>query len=84
MCASQRVPKFYFVVHDVAGVAADDDGAELADFEAACRHATAGARSIMSDGVRDGMLDLSGFIEIEDQDRVVLDRVNFRDALKIT
>jgi hypothetical protein len=77
------MPRYYFMVHDGGGIAADDFGLELPDLASARNEAVAGARSIMSDGVRQGELDLAAYIEIEDLGRLSLGRVTFREVLSI-
>ena len=76
--------RFYFTVHDEKGEAADDEGADLPDIDAALLHAAKGARCIMSDSVKKGRLDLGGYIEIEDAHRVAVTRLTYREALTIT
>lgn len=89
MCGRERyatnetVPRYYFTVHDAGGAAVDDFGVELPDMASARNEAVAGARSMMSDSVRHGELDLAAYIEIEDFDRLHLGRVTFREAVSI-
>ena len=78
------MPRYYFIVHDKDGRAPDSEGVELADVEAAMLHAAAGARSMMSDGIKAiGALDLTAYIEIEDADRARVTRLTFADAIEI-
>ena len=77
------MPRYYFTVHDSGGTAVDDFGLELPDIASARNEAVAGARSMMSDGVRHGELDLSAYIEIEDFERLHLGRVTFREAISV-
>lgn len=78
------MPTFYFTVHDEWGEAADTEGSDLAGADAAVRHAVAGARSLMSDSVKQGKLDLSAFIDIEDRNRAHVSRLGFDEAVTIT
>ena len=78
------MPRYYFPIQNGDGSAPDDEGMELPDFEAAWIHAVAGARSMMSDSIRRGKLDLAAYIEIEDEARAVLERVTFREAVTIS
>ena len=77
------MPRYYFVVHDGQGNAPDDEGAELADVEMALLHAAAGARSIMSDSILRGELDLGAFIDVQDDDRNALARLYFGEAVNV-
>ena len=82
LCAA--VPQYYFPIQNGEGAAPDYEGMHLPDFEAAWLHAVAGARSMMSDSIRRGKLDLAAYIEIEDEHRAVLERVTFKDAVTIS
>lgn len=77
------MPRFYFTIHDEWGEAVDPEGAELSSVDAAVRQAVKGARSLMSDSVKKGKLDLSAFIEIEDQFHIGVSRLGFDEALTI-
>ena len=77
------MPRYYFVVHDGQGNAPDDEGADLADVEAALLHAAAGARSMMSDSILRGELDLRAFIDVQDDDRNALARLYFGEAVNV-
>lgn len=78
-----NVPRYYFTVHDNDGEAPDDEGAELPDVEAALLHAAKGARCMMSDRIKAGELDLTAFIDIENDRRVVVARLVYREAVSI-
>jgi hypothetical protein len=78
------MPRYYFIVHDSAGEAPDEEGAELAGIEAAMLHAAHGARSMMCDSIKSaGEQELSAYIAIEDVDRVPIARLSFAEAVKI-
>lgn len=77
------MPRFYFTVRDQEGEALDDEGAELADVEAALIHAATGARCMMSDSIRHGRLDFAASIGIETEDRTEVARLRFGEAVKI-
>jgi hypothetical protein len=77
------VPRHYFLVHEGQGNAPDEEGAELADIEAALLHAAAGARSIMSDSILRGELDLGAFIDVQDDGRNALARLYFGEAVNV-
>ena len=76
------MPRFFFHVHN--GVdAADEEGTELADWEAAVEHATREARAIMAEDLKgSGRIALHHRIEIADDDGPVA-TVRFADAVEI-
>ena len=77
------MPKFFFHVRDDMDVP-DDEGAELADIEAAREYAAQSARVLMSETLRDdGRITLSHRIDIEDDKGGVVASVPFRDAVRI-
>ena len=78
------MPRFYLHVCNGTGFVADDDGQELPDLEAARAEAVRSARSIMASDVQRGMLDLSSFIEIEDEDHQLVHTLSFEDAVDLT
>jgi len=61
----------------------DPEGLEMADLEAARGEAIAGARSMLSAAVLDGMLPLDERIEIADGDGQLLLVVTFLEAISI-
>jgi hypothetical protein len=78
------MPRFYFHVCNGTGFVQDEEGQEFPDLEAARAEAIRSARSIMSSEVHRGILDLSSFIEIEDeQSRHVL-TLGFQEAVDLT
>jgi len=77
----RRVPRFYFTVRDSLGETDDYEGANLTGVEAAILHAATAARSMMSDSIKRGQLELDAFIEIEDKDRIVVARLYFEEAI---
>ena len=78
------MPLFYFHVCNGTGLAEDEEGRELPDVEAARAEALRGARSIMSEEMRDGQLNLASFIEVEDESRRHLFTLPFEDAFRIS
>jgi hypothetical protein len=76
------MPRFYFHVFNDE-TALDDEGTELPDLEAARTHAVEGARSLMSDTLRKGRIDLSHHIAIQNQQGELLLDVRFGDAIAI-
>lgn len=77
------MPLFYFHVYDGMLVAPDDEGLELANIETARDEAVRGARSILSDEILRGCIDLNGRIEIAGEDGAILLELPFRDAFEI-
>lgn len=80
---SDRLPRFYFHVHDHAGVTTDLDGREFPDLMAAQREAIKGVRSILGYEVSKGLIDLTGRIEIAAPDGGVLLTIAFADAVSL-
>lgn len=78
------MPLFYFHLHECGSVTLDDEGREFPDLAAAEEVATRDARSIMCGEVQEGRLCLACYIIIEDESRVEVRRVMFRDVLTIT
>lgn len=77
------MPRFYFHVCNGTGFVEDEEGRELPDLEAARQEAIKGARSIMADDLYRGQLDLSSFIEIEDEAHVHQLTIAFADLVEI-
>jgi hypothetical protein len=76
------MPRYYFhVFNDETSL--DEEGQELADLEAARAFAVAGARSLMSDTLKEGRLDLSHHIAIEDERGELLLNVTFGEAVEV-
>jgi hypothetical protein len=73
--------RFYLHLHDGTGVLPDVEGVEAANLNKAALLAIASIRSLLSDDVRSGMIDLRGRIEIADADQMVLQVVPFREAV---
>ncbi|HVQ07645.1 MAG TPA: hypothetical protein VMS43_04350 [Allosphingosinicella sp.] len=75
--------RFYLHVINGAGRAADEEGAELPDAQAAEKRAVEGIRSILADEAKAGRLNLDGRIEIADEHGAIVRIVPFEDALEI-
>ena len=60
------MPRFFFHVYDDI-VALDDEGVDLPDAETARAAALSGARGMICDQVKKGLLNLSHRIEVEDE-----------------
>ena len=77
------MPRFYMHVCNGVGFIEDQEGAELADEDAARTMAIRSARDLMSGEIRDGVLNLSSFIEVEDEAHEHLFTLTFAEAVKI-
>ena len=60
------MPLYYFHVRGGQAPAEAEEGWEFADEAAALENARTAARELIASDVRDGILDLSGRIEVED------------------
>jgi uncharacterized protein DUF6894 len=65
------------------GFVEDEEGRELADDAAARAEAVAAARDVMAGDLREGRLDLTSFIEVEDEAHKLLFTILFADAVEI-
>ena len=77
------MPRFYFHVCDGTDFIEDEEGRDLADVATACSEAVKGARSIMADDLQRGQLDLSSFIEVEDERDELLFTLTFSEAVDL-
>ena len=76
------MPRYYFHLFNQLD-ARDEEGRELADQNAATAAAAADIRSILSEDVKLGMLDLRGRIEIADETDTVVGTVHFIDSAQL-
>ena len=60
------MPRYFFEVRDRHGVAPDEEGQVLLDMAAARRQAVDSVRSILSDEVKRGCIDLRARIQVSD------------------
>ncbi|MDB5699314.1 MAG: hypothetical protein JWN69_2118 [Alphaproteobacteria bacterium] len=77
------MPLFFFHVYDGVLAALDEEGLELPGLDAARNEAIRGARSILSDDLLRGCVDLSGRIDIVGDDGTTLLTLPFSDAFEI-
>lgn len=77
------MPRYFLHLLNSIGYAADEEGRELADLDVARRKAIEGIRSIVSEEVKDGLIDLRGRIDVADQDGRVLLVVRFSEAVEL-
>ena len=76
------MPRFFFNVYDER-TTIDEVGQELPDLAAAREAAVEEARAILGDEARDGRIDLSHRIEVEDEDRRPVLLLPFSAAVEI-
>lgn len=77
------MPLYYLHVCDGNGFVEDEEGRELPNEAAARAEAIIGARDIMTADIRSGELDLTSFIEVEDENRNLLFTLPFSEAVEI-
>lgn len=80
----RAMPRFYMHICNGNGFVEDEEGVELADADAARERALEAARSVMADDLRKGELDLSSFIEVEDEGKRLLFTLSFNEAVTFT
>lgn len=76
------MPRFFFNVYDER-TTIDEVGQELPDLAAAHEAAVEEARAILGDGIRNGRIDLSHRIEVEDEARRPVLLLPFSAAVEI-
>ena len=76
--------RFFMHICNGNGFVEDEEGRELEGEDAARTEAIAAARDVMAGDLRNGMLDLSSFIEVEDEAHELLFTVTFADAVTVT
>jgi hypothetical protein len=77
------MPRYYFHVCNGDGFTTDEDGQELPDIHAARATAITGLRDILASELKDGVLKMASFIEIEDENRALLMTVPFIEAVMV-
>ena len=78
------MPLFYFHICNGVGFTEDQEGAELPDATAARARAILSARDVMTADLRKGELDLSSFIEVENEAKQLLFTISFEEAVQVT
>lgn len=78
------MPRFYLHLSLGDAVIEDEEGCELPDPAHARRRAIEGLRDVVAGELRRGNIDLSSFIEIEDQNHALLMTVPLSEAVRIT
>ena len=77
------MPCYHFNIRDGRGLTRDDEGLDLSSATDARALAIKGARSLISADALDGALDLSGQIEITDDEGDDVMTIRFRDAVRV-
>lgn len=75
--------RYFLHMHNGNGFTRDEEGQEFGDLRAARTRAIEGIRSILSEEVRGGRLDLSGRIDIGDAGGTILLSLSFEEALEV-
>ena len=77
------VPHLYFNLCNGAEFAEDPEGMELTDYAAARSKAIASLREVMSADLVMGDVNTASFIEIEDEQRELIETVSFADVVNL-
>lgn len=77
------MPRFHIHLHNSTGETNDEEGQELPGIDAAEDKAIEGIRSILSDEVRHGSLDLRGHAEIATTGGELIRIVRFADTVQL-
>ena len=77
------VPIFYFHLHDRFGAVPDPDARELDSLDVARAQALKGARSIICEDVRDGIVVLTGRVDVHDGAGELVLSLPFKEAVEL-
>jgi hypothetical protein len=77
----EKLVRYFMHMCDGGGFVEDTEGCELADDAAARDAAILAARDVMAGDLRDGRLDLTSFIEVEDEAHRLLFTITFADVV---
>jgi hypothetical protein len=77
------MPHYFFHICNGTGFVEDEEGRSLADPALARAAAFREARAIMAEEMRDGVLNLASFIEVEDKEAGTAFTVTFAEAVQI-
>jgi hypothetical protein len=75
--------RLHFDLHNGTGLTRDEEGRELADDDDPRGFAIHSIRSILSEEVLDGLLDLTGWIDIRSDTGGKIGQVTFREAVTL-
>jgi hypothetical protein len=79
----QAIVLYFMHMSDGTDFVEDEEGRELPDDATARNEAIAAARDVMAGEMRDGRLDLTSFIEVEDETHKLLFTITFSDAVSV-
>ena len=77
------MPRFYFNLCNGAEFAEDPEGVDLENYAAARRTAIQNLRGVMSGDLLMGDINTASFIEIEDEERELIETVSFADVVTL-
>ncbi len=77
------MPRYFFHMCNGTGFIEDEEGREVENAEAARRIAIKEARLVMADELRDGVMHLSSFIEVQEEGSGEAFIVPFSEAVHI-
>lgn len=77
------MPHYYFDLYNGHGPVIDEEGSDLADQAAARAMALDSIRSMVSEDVGRGIIDLTGRIEVKDKDHTLLLSVTYLEAFQV-
>lgn len=77
------MPRYFFHIRNGSGVAEDEEGRELPSAEIARNEAIKGVRSIISDEVKQGLVDLRGEIRVTDETGAAVLLLHFDEAVEV-
>lgn len=77
------MPRYYFHIRSSSGLIRDPDGTELPDLVAAVSEAERAARDLLAELLREGAVLDGQVFEIADADGQVLERLPFRNVLRL-
>ncbi len=78
------MPRFYLRLGIGARLTEDEEGCDLPDLAHARRRAIEGLRDVLAGELRRGNIDLSSFIEIEDENHALVMTVPLSEAVRVT
>jgi translation initiation factor 2 alpha subunit (eIF-2alpha) len=77
------MPRFHLNLYNGLGLTADEEGLELSDAAAARQEAIRSIRSVVSEEVKEGHVDLNGRIEIVGEDGQWVATIRFAEAVEL-
>ena len=77
------MPRYFMQLRDGSDELLDPDGIEHSDLDALRRGVLKGVRSLLSEDVRDGVIDLRFRIDAEDHNGIIVYALSFAEALQI-